>query len=421
MRVCVFEDRGVDSLEPLTLTRPACHLMCGASTLLSHQLRYFGIEEHGLLVRPHLEKACGDHFVNDFAWLRSAPAVLVNARWLPPEGRVEDLEHMGVALIGKQVAYAVLPAERLTYCSLNTLDDCLETWKQTLPQRRAGGAMIDYPWDLVQQNGEMLHRDFAERRRREERTYQPATVSIVGPSDRLIVADAAQVEPMVLVDTTQGPVIIDREAVVQSFSRLEGPCYVGPGSRILGARIRAGTTIGPDCRVGGEVESAILHGHVNKYHDGFLGHSYVGEWVNLAAGTQTADLRNDYEPISVEVRGWKIHTGLTKVGTFFGDHAKTGLDTLFSPGTIVGAFCNLIPSGAGLPRVIPSFCQHRHGSLNEQDLERLLQTAVKVMGRRGRELTPAHAELYRTLHALTTDERQQAIRKAEQRQLRRSA
>ena len=95
-------------------------------------------------------------------------------------------------------------------------------------------------------------------------------------------------------DTTGGPVVIDREAVVTAFTRLEGPCYIGPRTQVHGAKIRAGTTLGPDCRIGGEVEASIVQGHSNKYHDGFLGHAYLGEWVNLGAGTQNSDLRNDY-------------------------------------------------------------------------------------------------------------------------------
>ena len=120
---------------------------------------------------------------------------------------------------------------------------------------------------------------------------------------------------MVVADTTHGPVSIGPDAVVQAFTRLEGPCAVGAGSIIqAGTRIRGGTTIGPQCRIGGEIECSILLGHVNKYHDGFLGHSYLGEWVNLAAGTHTSDLRCDYQPVSAIVNGAQVPTGRTKVG-----------------------------------------------------------------------------------------------------------
>src|SRR6185503_20580297 len=122
------------------------------------------------------------------------------------------------------------------------------------------------------------------------------------------------------------------------------PCYVGPESWILGAKLRGGT-VGPWCRVGGEVEASVVQGYSNKCHDGFLGHSYLGEWVNLGAGTQVSDLRHDYEAVTVPLGGERVNTGLTKVGCFIGDHTKTGLNTLINTGSVVGAFCQLLPTG----------------------------------------------------------------------------
>ncbi|HYT94245.1 MAG TPA: hypothetical protein VEL76_36350, partial [Gemmataceae bacterium] len=232
----------------------------------------------------------------------------------------------------------------------------------------------------------------------------------------------AQLDPLVVVDTSGGPVIVDREAIVTAFTRLEGPCYVGPQAQILGAKVRAGTTVGPQCRVGGEVEASILHGHSNKYHDGFLGHSYVGEWVNLGAGTHNSDLRNDYGEVTVVVGGERIATGLSKVGCFIGDHTKTALGTLINTGSNIGSFCNLLPSGPLLPKYLPSFTNWWNGSLREAaDLPALLRTAEEVMRRRGEAFTAAHAALVRHVHEQTAAERRRALREAEQRQLRRSA
>src|SRR5262249_10523639 len=129
--------------------------------------------------------------------------------------------------------------------------------------------------------------------------FHPNGFLHVGPADRLLIDPSARIDPMVMADTTHGPVVIGPRAKVTAFTRLEGPCAIGEGSHVLGAHIRTGTSIGPYCRIGGEVECSIVHGFTNKYHDGFLGHSYVGEWVNLGAGTITGDLRTDYEPIAV--------------------------------------------------------------------------------------------------------------------------
>src|SRR5205807_140210 len=152
----------------------------------------------------------------------------------------------------------------------------------------------------------------------------------------------------------KGPVMIAHGAVVHSFSYLEGPCYIGPRTQIFGAKLRGGT-LGPECRIGGEVEESIVLGYANKYHDGFLGHSYVGEWANLAAGTSTGDLRFDYRPVSVPIDGAEVSTGRTKVGSLIGDHAKTGLGVLLDCGTALGAFAHVLPTGGYAPRAVPPF------------------------------------------------------------------
>lgn len=425
MRVCLFEDRHVDGLEPLTLTRPAYELLCGRDCLAARQWRTFAASATAVLVRPHLadlqRRQRPGVAVNDPAWMRGNPAVLVNSRWLPPGGVAPDLSRPCVATIGGEVAYAVLGRDHLERCSHATVDDCADTWMTSLENRAAGGTLVRHLWELVDLNGAQLTRDF-------EHTAGPFTarvgsgVAVVGPRDRLAIDPSARLDPMVAIDTTGGPVVIDREAVVTAFTRLEGPCYVGPHCHVLGAKIRGGTTLGPRCRVGGEVEASILHGHVNKYHDGFLGHSYLGEWINLGAGTQSSDLRNDYGNVSVTVSGRRVNSGRSKVGCYLGDHTKTALGVLLNTGTNAGVFCNLLPGAGLLPKYVPSFGGVREGVLVENaSLRALLETAGKVMSRRGVELTELHAELYRTVLAQTTVERQRALREAEQRRLRRSA
>src|SRR5436190_22914514 len=155
--------------------------------------------------------------------------------------------------------------------------------------------------------------------------------------------------------------MIDREAVIAAFSRLEGPCYIGPQTHVLGAKIRSGTTLGPNCRIGGEVEESIIHGHSNKYHDGFLGHAYVGEWVNLGALTTNSDLKNDYSTVSVMMGGKSVDTGSTKVGSLIGDHVKTSIGTLMNTGSVVGTMAILVATGAPLPKYIPPFAWFLNG------------------------------------------------------------
>ncbi len=424
MRVCLFEDRGVADLEPLTLTRPAFELLCGQTSLAVKQLRCFHADVAGCLIRPHLADVLRLQYptkpINDLAWLHSAPTLLVNARWLPRPVPALDLSRPFVALLGDEVAFALLPPELLEYCSPNTIDDCLETWKATLPHQPASGRLLRYLWELVALNGAEIEYDWEQREARQ--TTPTVLPALVGPQNRLHIDATAQVEPLIVADTTRGPVVIDREAVVTAFTRLEGPCYIGPRTQLHGAKIRGGTTIGPNCRVGGEVEASIFQGHSNKYHDGFLGHAYVGEWVNLGAGTQNSDLRNDYGAVRMTVNGRVVSTGQTKVGCFLGDHTKSGLGTLLNTGTNAGVFCNLLPSGSLLPKYVPSFASWWNGRLEDRaDLPALMQTAAEVLRRRGCTLTPAHEALYVTLFEDSAGELQRVLREMQLRTLRRSA
>src|SRR6185295_4718482 len=140
-----------------------------------------------------------------------------------------------------------------------------------------------------------------------------------------------------------GPVTIEEGCEVHPFTRIEGPCYVGPKTILLGAKVREGCSFGPMCRIGGEVEESIVHGYSNKYHDGFLGHAYVGEWVNLGALTTNSDLKNDYSEVKVTLDGrTQLSTGSNKVGALIGDHVKTSIGTLLNTGAYVGAMSVLV-------------------------------------------------------------------------------
>ena len=222
-------------------------------------------------------------------------------------------------------------------------------------------------------------------------------MALVGHADRLFIHPSARVDPLVVADTTRGPVVVGAGAVVTAFTRLEGPCGIGAHTHLMSARVRGGTTIGPHCRIGGEVECSVVLGYANKCHDGFLGHSYVGEWVNLAAGTSTGDLRFDYRTVSVPLNGAEVPTGRTKVGSLIGDHAKTGLGVLLDCGTALGAFAHVLPTGTFAPRAVPSFHRAGPGGVKELDAGRQMATAGAVMRRRGRELTRAQEAVYRAV------------------------
>jgi UDP-N-acetylglucosamine diphosphorylase/glucosamine-1-phosphate N-acetyltransferase len=419
MRICIFEDAAVSDLAPAALTRPAFDLLVGACSLLERQRRLLPDAEVGVLVRPELAELCRlfhpELIVNDDAWLRGRRLLFVNARWLPPEGTFEMPSSDVAGMIGEETAYAVVSDGEPMAAWPRRL-----AWGE-LPRRPAGGALLRYLWDLIEGNGAVLERDWRRWTVERPETAAPAGLTVLGPVERLRVAPTAKVEPLAVLDTRGGPVLIDDGAVVQAFSRLEGPCYVGAGTQVLAARLRTGS-VGPNCRIGGEVEASILHGHVNKYHDGFLGHSYVGEWVNVGAGTQFSDLRNDYGPIRMTVNGHSVDSGRMKIGALVGDFTRTGIGTLINVGTVAGPFGQLLPSATYLPRVLPAFATVSGAHIQERtDLGPMFETAATAMSRRGRQWTSAHADFYLGLYERTESERLRMIRDAEQRRMRRLA
>ena len=423
MRICIYEDAQSAWLEPIALTRPAFALWCGAERLFERHHRQFAPTEVGFWMRPELvelwklERPADP--VNDADWLRREPTVWLNGRWLPAPETVIDATTPHVGQVNDRIAYVVLPGGEAP--AGDTLEDWLATWRTRLPSQAVAGTKLDYLWDFIDHNGAALAQDGRWFRAALAAQKRLPHVAVTGPEEQFLVADGATIDPFVVADTRGGPVMIDRDAVVQSFSRLEGPCYVGKDSWIAGAKLRAGSTIGPCSRVGGEIEASIIQGFSNKYHEGFLGHSYIGEWVNLAAATQTSDLRNDYGPVSVTINGERIATGRSKVGAYIGDHTKTGLAALLNTGSTIGAFANVLPAGGLLPQVIPSFCQTHRGELHELwDLRKTLATASRVMQRRGRSLTDAHRDFYDALFETTAKLRRQILRDGELRRLRRS-
>ncbi len=422
MQICIYEDNGVGRLQPLIDTRPAFDLRCGAQTLLQRQLHAFGAEQAFAFIRPELADLCRlahpELTVNSWED-RHDKVLFVNARWLVAAHSQSSPKMGEVGLCDGQVAYVCLPAGEVEDTSFRNLTAQLEQLAQKSSARPCEGRMIVYPWDLLRHHAEVLEQDHLYWGRKREATTAVGT-PIVGPSERCLVHPSARVEPMVLIDTTRGPVLIDADAIVQAFSRIEGPCYIGPRTQVLGAKVR-GSSVGPECRIGGEVEASIIQGFSNKAHEGFLGHSYLGEWVNLGAGTQVSDLRTDYANVRIKVGSESIDTGMIKVGAFVGDHTRTSISALVNTGSVFGTFSQLLTSGSLLPRSLPTFSSFGHGEIRERnDLRELFASAAVAMARRGQEWTETHAEFYFDLHDRTSEARRRHIRESEQRRLRRA-
>jgi UDP-N-acetylglucosamine diphosphorylase/glucosamine-1-phosphate N-acetyltransferase len=222
----------------------------------------------------------------------------------------------------------------------------------------------------------------------------------------IIVEKGAVIKPGSVLDAEEGPIYIGKNVTVFPQSTIIGPACILDGSSIkVGAQIYGNTTIGPVCKVGGEVEGSIIHSYSNKQHAGFLGHSYLGSWVNLGASTNTSDLKNNYGNIKVQIGTEQIDTGLTYAGLTMGDHSKSAIGTTFNTGTVVGVCCNVFGTGFP-PKYIPSFawCGTQQ-SYQTYQVEKAIALARVVMARRNMELSEAEADLLREVYHGTVEDR----------------
>ncbi|HMF38971.1 MAG TPA: hypothetical protein VKF17_20220, partial [Isosphaeraceae bacterium] len=339
---------------------------------------------------------------------------VANARWVPPAGFEPPNSHgPWVGLCDGQPACALVGPEDAVSLDPHGIDSWFDKIAAGYSGIDVGGEWIFRPWDLVARNGTYIERDFQVARRSGVTNRQLATLALVGPSNLLRVHETARIDPYTVFDTTTGPIIVAPNVWVQPFTRVEGPCYIGPETQLFRANIRGSVSVGPNCRIGGEVEGTIVHGFSNKYHEGFLGHAYIGEWVNLGAITSNSDLRNDYGEVSVPLQGDPVPTGQAKVGCFIGDHTRTGMGSMLNTGTAIGVMCNVLPAGLLLPKHVPSFTAVLYGRVGSGfSLDQMFATARIVMGRRGKTFTDAEEQLYRGLFEQTRLERERAFQRS---------
>ncbi|MCA9084582.1 MAG: hypothetical protein KDA81_11030 [Planctomycetaceae bacterium] len=416
MRWIVYEDSRSEQLFPLALARPVFELICGREGLRRRVQRWFPNSEWGAVLRSYLKDVYQEEHpaasINQLASNPSQTTLMINGRWLPEHRpAAENLNLDSAGFVDGELVWVCLSPEELSLLCVDDLETVLNSIVRHRRPVEASGAMLRRPWDLIRRNARQLEFDFRDEGLSER--AEAEHVQCLGDPTDLYVSLQAQIDPYVVIDTRSGPVSIDRDVQIQSFTRIEGPCHIARGAKILRGLIQGGTTIGEYCRVGGEIEESILHSHVNKYHEGFLGHSYICPWVNLGAITTTSDLKSDYSHVQVPLQGELIDTGAVKVGSFIADHTKTAIDSMFNTGTSVGVMAMVLPGGRLLPRHIPSFCNIHFGSLAvDWPLEQSLQTARIAMQRRNCQFTPAAEALFRTLYKLTEAERNSALNKA---------
>ena len=265
-----------------------------------------------------------------------------------------------------------------------------------LPTAEVAGLWLRGAFDLVTALDKLAGPDCDAFLDRPSDPLPPQSIVLGDPSRIRILG--AEVEPGVVFDVRHGAVVIEQGAEVRNGTRLEGPCYVGTGTRVVGGFIRA-SVFGPKCVVRGEVSNTVFNGYANKAHDGFVGHSVLGHWVNLGAGTTTSNLKNTYGEVKLTVNGSTVVTGRQFLGTLFGDHAKTAIGTMMPTGSVVGAGANVF--GPGGYKYVPPFSWGAAGTERVTE-EGFLQVASRVLPRRAVEFTDQRREGLRGVYRRLT-------------------
>lgn len=410
IELCLYENDKAEMFDPISLTRPVFSLLCGTKSIIRKISQTLGLVPAACFIRKYLQESVSvshkNLVVNSGNWVKGKDGILfVDTSWIPAKGfKIEsENSHLGICS-GKPVYYFCKRDILQSLSYVNDNKDLLEGLRGfQLPEKNVEGDVLNYLWDLVENNGNQIIHDMIDFH--PQWNHFENTFGLVGPPAYLFIHPGARIAPFVAIDSTKGPVVIEDGVKIESFTKLEGPCFIGRDTQVFGAKIRSGTSIGPNCRIGGEIEKSIILGHSNKYHEGFLGHSYLGEWVNLGAATNASDLRNDYGLVKVQIDGQLINTGLKKVGVFLGDHARTSIGVLLNTGSNIGAFANLLPGGL-LPRNVPAFASSKNGMVVQGNpVELLIQIASVVMERRQCELTEDLRCLYEFLFHFTSAQR----------------
>ena len=387
----LWDDARARGFAPFSLTRPAGELRAGAVLGRERWERLLGASAAGFVAAPHLadfEEPGAPRAAT------SAPsgAVLVNARCLPALGRRAAAD-AATWTCGGRVA-AVRLARDVGADELRALEG-LESLAADGPGVEVEGRWLDEVWELVGCLNDQLAADVRALAAELDLVDPPAGTTVLGGHEVLI-ERGATVEPLVVLDATAGPILLREGSTVSSFTRLVGPAHLGAHSTILGGRV-ANASIGEWCKVSGEVSTTIFHSYANKGHEGFVGHSVIGRWANLGAGTTTSNLKNTYGPVQLWTPDGLRETGLQFLGTLLGDHAKTAIGTRLNTGTVIGAAANVF--GAAMPgKMVPPFAWGGDGAT--YDAARFLEVAERVMARRGvrlgeaarRQLAAAHRE-----------------------------
>jgi UDP-N-acetylglucosamine diphosphorylase/glucosamine-1-phosphate N-acetyltransferase len=390
MSLLVFEDDGWDGFGPISSTRHLSRQVLGARPVLEH---FSGRFQGPVLLsgRSYLAGTTREETGLPYNEPPDGPVLALNARLNP----LVDLKK----LAGTRSDFALLEGGSVALAVLRRKDiEKASAGDGTMTQRKlhaiakglsrlevSDRIMFAYPWEMLELNGRAIESSVPRAQRR-----------------GLVVSADVEVEEFVSYDPTAGPIVVEDGARIEAFSRLTGPCHIGPKTVLRSALVRGGTSIGENCRIGGEVESSIVYAHTNKAHSGYVGHAIVGEWVNIGSGSQTSDLKSTYGTVRVARPSGKVETGLQKLGPMIGDMAKVSIGAVIYAGRTVGVSSHV--SGL-VDRDVPDFSSY-DGFKQEfmrLTLESAGETQARMMSRRGERFTKAREALVAHLYRASGD------------------
>ena len=382
----ILFDQGRQQLYPFTHTRPVADIRCGILTMRERWELCLG-QATGTLTEDYLQPL-----------YPSAPGVdnyYINAAVTGNQDLAQAINELGE---GRKLLHAgsIIAARTSAAATLEELDSLIKDC--TAVEYVNDILAINNVWDIFAHNDRAIREDFALVTAGRESAAIPDGVIATG-KEHIFIEDGAKILPGCIINAVAGPVYIGKDAEVMEGSLVRGPLALCTHAVLkMGAKIYGATTIGPGCKVGGEVNNTVFFANSNKGHDGYLGNAVIGEWCNLGADTNCSNLKNNYDEVKIwsEQENKLVRTGLTFCGLIMGDHSKCGINTMFNTGTVVGVSANIF--GAGFPdKYVPSFSWGGASDMVTYEFDKAMETADRMMGRRGLKLTDAERVMYRHL------------------------
>ena len=398
--ICIFEDGNYKNFLPLTYSRPVFELRCGFKNLREKIEFYFPNLPIYLLIREYLKPV----FSRNGLFLDKSikgDMLFINGRVLMSER--PDINEEGIYYFNNEVAFIYLKEKSLDAIGISEYKDIDKFKRIGLKEFKISNIkIIKYPWDLIKENSNEIKREFSIYCTNE--SIASLDIDIMGDKNLVFVGKGVEVEKNIVFDVKKGPIYIGDNTDIRAFSRIAGPTYIGENCLIKSGRIQE-CSIGNVCKIGGEIEESIFHGYSNKQHFGFVGHSYLGEWVNLGAGTSNSDLKDTYGKIKYKIGGKLIDSGEQFFGCVIGDNAKSSIGTLIYTGKQIGFAAHIHGT---ISEDVPSFCMWAK-SLGSEPSELFFDSAIttysRAAERRGVILTKEYENLMKKIFELTKDER----------------